>query len=316
MSYNNAQKIFKMLSQERDRQQGIELFISVCNSDREVFTFFASKIYVSKDGELTFPEEMSFGLAIQLFNEMLVDAEYASSITSLNFSNKRQPPARNNLHLLCNLEELILVNIAPQKIPDLTSFHKLRVLKLISCGIKELPFLPKTLQVLNISSNPIASFPDEVLSLENLHSLFISKCLFTTLPDMRSLHNLHYLSLCSSLVENLEPLVTIPNLKKLRIGYRGLDYPNLTDRHPNIPCPEIIPYIPKGLSITDLYVHGLIRVEFGAYTNHTLNVLDIHRSTEGVGQHLLKQFQYIKKIIGFVMHGTLPNNDALIPKMR
>ena len=68
-------------------------------------------------------------------------------------------------------------------------------------------------------------------------------------------------------------------------------------------------------------MNGVVWVKPGDYNDHELEILDIHTSTEAVGQHLLKQFKYVKQLIGFQVSNTEPTpqdtaSSNITPKMR
>ena len=237
------------------------------------------------------------------FSGILPKVENSVSIQRLTFSEE------NFSQFSSSLTSLVLVNT--QQTPDLTQFPNLHTLKLIACGLKEPSYLPPRLRVLNLSSNDFRSFPTAIQKLSHLETLQISNTRFTALPkDMSSFKHLPYLSLCSSNVEDLSPLTTLPNLKRLRIGYGGFNATQYISR------PEVIPALPSGLQITELYIHGIIRVAFNSYKNHSLAVLDFHRSTEEIGVHLLKEFGAIKKVIGFEACGTQITNQENFEEKR
>jgi Leucine-rich repeat (LRR) protein len=222
--------------------------------------------------------------------------------TKLNIENVRIPMDFWDF-VPKDIQELSLVSIETEDLPNLSQFTNLQTLKLINCGLTEIIDLPSTLTCLNISSNPIQNIPERIYELTSLKTLHMSKCNFIHFsPKIKQLENLTYLSLCSSLVQDLTPLTTLKNLQKLRIGFAlpqkhprhvWSSYPKVSHR------PKIVPLLPKGLQqLKELYVHDLLCIDKHAYLEHTLEVLDLTNTTEFIGLHMVKEFGHIKSLIG------------------
>ena len=139
------------------------------------------------------------------------------------------------------LTSLTLVSIRPEEIPDLSQFPNLNTLKLIKCGITALHSIPTSLTHLNISGNPLSSFPLGIIECLELETLEMASCDFPTVDSgIANLSKLTKVSMTNTSIQNLDFLTELPKLSTLKIGFSlsvilGTRHRNLTDLIQEIP---------------------------------------------------------------------------------
>ena len=125
-----------------------------------------------------------------------------------------------NLVKLIQAELDLSGNCFESEIKELSSLRFLRKLSLSSNHIKELWQFPKTLEVLNVSCNHLATISE--LKLPRLQYLDFSCNLLTSLQGFSELPVLKSLSLGYNLLKNLEGLENMKSLMEIDIEHNLL----------------------------------------------------------------------------------------------
>ncbi|KAF5808323.1 putative P-loop containing nucleoside triphosphate hydrolase, leucine-rich repeat domain superfamily [Helianthus annuus] len=165
------------------------------------------------------------GLHIKEFEDIIL-CHSNSNLQELSFDDndiENLPSSIGNLHKLVMLsfESCDKLKSLPGSI---CSLQHLRLLKLVCCGIEELPEdigQLECLEELDLSHSKIKHLPDSICKLKHLKTLFLGSCKVCKLPeDVGQIDSLSKLDLTSTKIRDIPPSICkLKHLKFLNLSY-------------------------------------------------------------------------------------------------
>ena len=145
--------------------------------------------------------------------QKLSDVKNPQKLMSFRFVNRKATKI-SEISLFKNLTELDLSgNLLQEQVKELASLNFLKRISLCNNKIHELWLLPRSIEILNLSSNLIKKMPEEASKrLKNITTIDISNNKLESLDNFQYMHRIKRLLAKNNFVRELTPLQSIQNI--------------------------------------------------------------------------------------------------------